>query len=99
MKALQTGDRVAYAAAFLRITGQHTGQAPQRRGTIIGSALPGWGPSYCRVQWDDTLVRIAARQGDYSEPDYCETIARDGQHLPTANLAKIGSSRFATNNL
>ena len=46
------GDRVAYAAAFLKSTGQRTGWAPCARGTVTGGQA--FGPRVLvSVKWDD----------------------------------------------
>ncbi len=99
LPSFQPGDRVALSAAFLKNTGQFTGGAGERRGTFAGPALPGFPPSYGRVHWDDTPARIAAKAGNFAEADYCEVIAHDGSHVPLTNIAKVGSARFALNDL
>ena len=99
LPSFSVGDRVALSAAFLKNTGQFTGASADKRGTFAGPALPGFPPSYGRVHWDDTPARIAAKSGQFAEADYCEVIARDGTHVPLANIAKVGSARFACNDL
>lgn len=34
VQPIKVGDRVAYSAAFLRSTGQHTGDIPHAKGTV-----------------------------------------------------------------
>ena len=99
LPTFQPGDRVAFSASFLKSTGQFTGPSATRRGTYAGPALPGFPSSYGRVHWDDTPQRIAEKSGNFCEADYCEVIARDGSHVPLANIAKVGSARFALNDL
>ncbi len=94
---LKPGDRVAYAAKFLKDTGQFTGGAGERRGTYLRSA-PGM-PKYGYVRWDDEAERIAAGQNDYAEADYCEAVRRDGSLVCLPNIARVGSPRFALNDL
>ena len=55
MRAIELGDRVAYSAAFLRSTGQHTGRVPFLRGTV--RAVEGnahW--RLCVIDWHDGTV-------------------------------------------
>lgn len=94
---LKPGDRVAYAAKFLKNTGQFTGEAGERRGTYL-RPRPGM-PKYGYVRWDDEAKRIASGQGDYAEADYCETVRRDGSLVCLSNIARVGSPRFALNDL
>jgi hypothetical protein len=51
-KAFSPGDRVAYAAAFLKSTGQRTGWAPFARGTVTGGQTFG-GRVLVSIKWDD----------------------------------------------
>lgn len=52
-----TGDRVALNAAFLRSTGQVTGRAGSRRGTVMQHLNTTSGPyDLVRIQWDDSPV-------------------------------------------
>ena len=95
----QPGDRIAYAAAFLKNTGQFTGAAPQRRGTYVGPAGAGWPDTYGYVRWDDEAERLASGQGDYAEQDYCDAVRANGSIACLPNLAKVGSARFALNDL
>jgi hypothetical protein len=50
-KTFKPGDRVAYAAAWLKNTGQRTGWAPAARGTVE-SVEPFGGRAIVTVQWD-----------------------------------------------
>ena len=95
MTKLQPGDRIAYAAKFLKSTGQLTGGAPMRRGTFIAMQ----DEAYARVHWDDTPQRIADKQGDFAEADYRDEISRNGSMVHAGNIAKVGSARFALNDL
>ncbi len=93
----QPGDRIAYAAKFLKDTGQFTGAAPQRRGTFL--RLDDYLPNYGFVRWDDIEDVIAAGKGDYAEADYCEEVRRNGSRVALSNVARVGSARFALNDL
>lgn len=92
---MQAGDRVAYSAAFLKSTGQFTGSAPQRRGTYVGPA-PGPEKTHSRVRWDSFDFAHAARQNG---EDYAEHVREHGELAATKNIAKVGSARFALNDL
>jgi hypothetical protein len=94
---LNPGDRVAYAAKFLKDTGQFTGNAGERRGTYLRPA-PGM-PKYGYVRWDDEAERIASGQGDYAEADYCKQVRRNGSLVCLPNITRVGSVRFALNDL
>jgi hypothetical protein len=98
MPKLNPGDRVAYAAAFLKNTGQFTGAAPQRRGTFLGvyDAMP---KTHGRVRWDDQEERIAAGLGQFGEADYCEHVRAHGELAALSAIARVGSARFALNDL
>ena len=50
-KTFAPGDRVAYAAAWLKNTGQRTGWAPSARGTVL-STEPFEGAALVSVHWD-----------------------------------------------
>jgi hypothetical protein len=91
------GDRVGYAAKFLRNTGQFTGAAPQKRGTYVGPDKHN--DKFGRVHWDDEAERIAAGQGNYAEADYCEDVRLNGSLVFLGNIARVGSPRFALNDL
>lgn len=91
---LNPGDRVAYAAKFLRNTCQHTGAAPMRRGTFVSY----WSanPDFARVKWDDfDHARAAHQNGE----DYADDARDNGQLVHAANIARVGSARFALNDL
>ncbi|WP_316207447.1 hypothetical protein [Bradyrhizobium sp. SZCCHNR3118] len=87
---LQPGDRVAYAAAFLKNTGQHTGDAPQRRGTFVKA----WDSNFVRVKWDD-FEQNAARLTELWGADYVADAREHGQLVHVKNIAKVGSPAFA----
>lgn len=93
---LELGDRVAYAAKFLKNTGQFTGAGPQRRGTFQSY----WtlDPQFARVMWDDfdqNAPRLAEQYGD----DYVADAREHGQLVHANNVAKVGSPRFALNDM
>jgi hypothetical protein len=90
------GDRVAYAAKFLKNTGQFTGNAGFRRGTFV-QVEPRL-PSHGRVRWDDFEAGAAAYAKSYGE-DYVEDARANGQLVALSNIAKVGSARFACNDL
>lgn len=56
---LKIGDKVGYAASFLRSTGQYTGEAPFRRGKVV--ALDEVQPNYVlvTVEWDHGVTSNA----------------------------------------
>lgn len=89
----QPGDRVAYAASFLRNAGLHTTGMADRRGTYSKDHESH--PSHCYVRWDDTQARIDSRKGDFAEADYREHVATHGELACRTNIAKVGSVRFA----
>jgi hypothetical protein len=97
MTNLVAGDRVAYTAKHLRNTGQLTGSASSRRGTYLRECS--WSDNYCHVMWDDTDYQIANKIGDFVEPDYCEEIKKNGSPAPIGIICKIGSAKFACNDL
>lgn len=90
---LTPGDRVAYAAKFLRDTCQHTGSAPQRRGTFV--AYWSSNPTFARVHWDDFEALAAAGAGQYADPEWVEDCRAHGQIVHAGNIARVGSPRFA----
>lgn len=98
MSKLIEGDRIAYAAKFLKNTGQFSGSAPQRRGTFLG-VYPAMSKTHGFVRWDDQEERIAAGAGQFGEADYCEHVRRHGELVALSAIAKIGSARFALNDL
>lgn len=85
-----SGDRIAYAAKFLRDTCQHTGYPPQRRGTFIKMQ----DDLFARVKWDDFEERAAYLADQYGE-DYVADAREHGQLVCAKNIAKVGSARFA----
>lgn len=91
------GDRVAYAAKFLKDTGQHTGDAGFRRGTFLSSSLDGM-PDYGRVRWDDFESNAAYYAQQYGD-DYVADAREHGQLVALSTIAKVGSARFACNDL
>lgn len=90
---LQAGDRVAYTARYLRDSCQQAGAVPLRRGTYAGPYAGAKG--YSLVKWDDTAVRIAARSGQYADPEYAQWALANGEMCPDAIIAKVGSARYA----
>lgn len=93
---LSQGDRVAYAAKFLRNTAQFTGSAPQRRGTMVKF----WeaDEKFARVKWDDFELNAPGYARQYGE-DYVADAREHGQLVLAVNIAKVGSPRFASNDL
>ena len=91
---LTAGDRVAYAAKFLRNTGQFTGAGPQRRGIFVKY----WDKDtqFARVKWDDFDFAYQANQNG---EDYAIDAREHGQCVHAGNIAKVGSPRFALNDL
>ena len=94
MAKLTAGDRVAYAAKFLKDTGQFTGSAGQRRGTFVGYDRTA--PDFARVKWDDFNVAYAAEQWG---ADYAADCVARGTMVHARNIAKVGSAGFAANDL
>jgi hypothetical protein len=92
MAKLAPGDRVAYTAAFLKSTAQHTGGAPRRRGTFLECWKPN--PDYARVRWDDFEEHAAYYAKQWGE-DYVADAREHGQLVHAKNIAKVGSYRFA----
>lgn len=96
MTKLQFGDRIAYGAKFLKDTGQRTGGAGDRRGVFLRlDSMPG----YARVRWDDDEAHITAREGYFSEQDYCDEIRVNGSLVHVNVIAKVGSAKFACNDI
>ncbi len=97
---LEPGDRVAYAAKFLKNTGQFTGSGPQRRGTFVGYWNHGARhvPETARVRWDDFEAN-AAYLAQQNGEDYVADAREHGQCVLACNIAKVGSPRFALNDL
>ena len=98
---LEPGDRVAYAAKFLKDTGQFSGHSPKRRGTFVKYCTQRDADTrgYCRVMWDDfeaCAPALAVQWGD----DYVADIREHGGTMIfSGNVAKVGSPRFALNDL
>jgi hypothetical protein len=86
------GDRVAYAAKFLRNTCQQTGAAPQRRGTFVSYYAAD--PQFARIKWDDFEANAAYYAHQYGD-DYVADARQHGQCVHAGNIAKVGSARFA----
>ncbi len=98
MASFAAGDRIAYAAKFLKNTGQFTGSAGSRQGAYIGLAT-GFPPQYCRVKWDDIEAVIAAGEGQYGDAEYVADVRANGSLIHSGSIAKVGSARFACNDL
>ena len=91
MAALVAGDRIAYAAKFLRNIGAYTGAMPQQRGTFLKQepAMPG----FARVRWDgweDQLAHSAKLYGN----DFAADVRENGNLVHAANIIKVGSPQF-----
>ena len=86
MTPFVAGDRVAYTAKFLKSTGQRTGPAGARRGTVVGP-LPGMGEAFVGVRWDDE--RLSDHDAD---PEYREHVRKFGQGVNVANICKPRAS-------
>jgi hypothetical protein len=96
LNKLNPGDRVAYAAKFLKNTGQFTGSGPQRRGTFVSYDKAS--PDFARVKWDDFEANAAYYDVQYGD-DYTADARQYGQMVHAGNIAKVGSPRFASNDL
>lgn len=85
------GDRVALSARFLKSIGAGHAAA-SRRGTYLRDheSLPNYG----YMKWDDTDARMAAREGNFAEDDYCQYVRDHGELICTSNLARVGSAAF-----
>jgi hypothetical protein len=68
-KTFQVGDRVAYSVAFLRSTGQTTGDAPRLRGTVQDVQQLGQ-VALIVIKWDGVFVR-----SDYHDDGLARVIA------------------------
>ena len=90
---LQSGDRVALTAKFLKNTGQFTGSSGQRRGTFINYELP-----MARVKWDDFEANAVYYVEQYGD-DYVQECRANGSRVHAANICKVGSAKFACNDL
>lgn len=92
---LNPGDRVAYAARFLREQRVHTGRMPARRGTFV-SYDPSSPTTHARVKWDDfDAKRSAAQWGD----DYVVEVQANGEMVAIHAIARVGDPRYALNDL
>lgn len=92
---MQIGDRIALTAKFLKNTGQFTGRGGARRGTYLGPH-PTLGSAFAAVRWDDEdLAYLAEQYGD----DYAANVKEHGQAVLAANICKVGSPKFACNDL
>lgn len=94
---LEPGDCVAYAAKFLKSIGSFTGGMPQRRGTFVSY----WdaNPNFARIKWDDFEAMVATGKAQYGDLEYVDDARRHGQCVHVNNIAKVGSPRFASNDL
>lgn len=96
MAKLQNGDTIAYTAKFLKNTGQFTGNAPARRGVFLG-ICPKMGMPFARVRWND--IDYETYTDSQNGEDYAENIRRNGSVVNVNNIAKVGSAKFALNDL
>jgi hypothetical protein len=91
---LEAGDRIAYAAKFLRNIADYSAASANRRGTFV--SYDQRAPQFARVRWDDVdMAYLAAQWGD----DYAEDVRDNGQMVLAVNIAKVGSPRFALNDI
>lgn len=97
LPSFSAGDRVAFSAKFCSLTGQHTGRAPQIQGTFV-RVMPGC-PTHGYVHWDDEAERIARAEGNFVEADYRDHVAANGELVALANICRVGSPRYALNDL
>ena len=67
---------------------------PMRRGTFVSY----WkaNPDFARVHWDDFDFAYQAQQNG---EDYAEDAKTNGQCVLAVNIAKVGSPRFALNDM
>ena len=93
-----SGDRVGYAAKFLRNIGAFSGSAPQRRGVVVTGSDP-ISPDFVRVAWDDFEALAAEGKGQYTDAEYVDDSRKHGQLVHKNNIAKVGSPRFVLNDL
>lgn len=93
---LNPGDRIAYAAKFLKNISAFTGPTPHRRGTFVSY----WDadPQFARVHWDD-FESNAAHLADQYGADYVDDARAHGQCVHANNIAKVGLPRFALNDM
>jgi hypothetical protein len=97
-KTYTPGDRIAYAAKWLRDTGQFTGSIPFRRGTYIGPAKHAE-KTHARVKWDDIESYIASGVCQYGDAEYIADIRANGSLVALSAIAKVGTPRFASNDI
>lgn len=83
-KGFEAGARVRYTGAFLRNTGQYTGPAGMRRGTIVGP-VPGMRDEFIGVRWDDE--NLDAYPGN-DDPELREHIRINGAAVLAINLER-----------
>jgi hypothetical protein len=88
---LNPGDRIAYSAKFLKNIGAFTGPEGFRRGTLVSIEY-----ELARVKWDDFNYASAAKM--YGS-DYADNARDNGQLVNINNIAKVGSARFALNDM
>ena len=86
------GDKIGYSSDFLRNTGQHIGNAPQRRGTFL-SHDSGVSPDHVRVRWDDEKDHHAYLADMYGQ-DYLDDVIKNGSTVHHKTIAKVGSTKF-----
>lgn len=96
--SLRPGDRIGYAAKFLKNTGQFANGAGERRGTFLG-LCPEMPATHGLVRWDDQENLIAAKAGDFAEVDYVEHVRKNGSLVALSAIAKVYSARFCLNDL
>lgn len=92
---LQAGDRIAYAASFLKNTGQFANGSGERRGTFV-SVEPQYfagGASHGRVRWDDFEALVARGTGQYGDLEWVQDCRDRGQLIALSAIAKVGSVR------
>jgi hypothetical protein len=92
------GDRIAYAASFLKNIGASTGAIPQRRGVFLRVETSMGSPNFCRVRWDDEAASLPGLAEQYGE-DYAEDVRAKGSLVNLTSIAKVRSARFALNDL
>jgi len=68
-KAFKVGDRVAFAAHFLRDTQLHTGWAPFARGTVVSTVED----PLIAIRWDDRSGTTYANRANLVREDQIST--------------------------
>ena len=81
-KTFEAGARVRYTGKWLRNTGQQTGSAGQRRGTVTGP-VPGMSADVVGVRWDDE--DLSAYDAD---PEYQAHVKAHGVAVNAGNLQR-----------